>query len=186
MFVPRLATLILRLWSAIKPLDMPDVPRIFQHRAITRELANTRHIQDRFLGPGRWVLICLANGVLCVNIGWQVGEMKIVITLQEHPRNPGEQTWLMRAEEVRGEGVYDAPDGCIARVIRRRVIAAMGAQFLNFLGLQAEDKNIFLADLLHDLDIGTIERADGQGAIHRELHVARAQRLRSRQSKCVR
>ena len=29
--------------------------------------------------------ICLANGVLCVNIGWQVGEMKIVITLQEHP-----------------------------------------------------------------------------------------------------
>src|SRR5215470_17005862 len=99
--------------------------------------------------------------------------MKIVIPLQERTRNPGEQAWLMWAEEVRGEGVDDAPDGRIARVIRLRVIAAMGTQFLNFLGLQAKDKNIFLADLLHDLDVGTIERADGQGAIHRELHVAR-------------
>src|SRR5438477_7614448 len=99
--------------------------------------------------------------------------MKIVITLQERPRNPGEQTWLMRAEEVRGEGIDDAPDGSIARVIRLRVIAAMGTQLLNFLGLQAKNKNVFLADLLHDLDIGSIERADSQGAIHRELHVAR-------------
>src|SRR5215471_15089934 len=78
----------------------------------------------------------------------------------------------MWAEEVRGEGVYDTPDSCIARVIRLWLIAAMGTQLLNFLGLQAEDKNIFLADLLHDLDIGTVERADGQGTIHRELHVA--------------
>src|SRR5215475_7347135 len=100
--------------------------------------------------------------------------MKIVITLQEHPSNPGKETWLMRAEEVRGKGVYDTPDSCIARVIRLWLIAAMGTQLLNFLGLQAEDKNIFLADLLHDLDIGTIERTDGQGAIHRELHVAGA------------
>src|SRR5215510_13288540 len=73
--------------------------------------------------------------------------MKIVISFQERPSNPGEQAWLMRAEEVRSEGVYDAPDGCIACVIRLRVIAAMGAQFLHFLGLQAEDKNIFLTDL---------------------------------------
>src|SRR5215470_2418945 len=79
----------------------------------------------------------------------------------------------MRAEEVRGEDVYDTPDSCIARVIRLWLIAAMGTQLLNFLGLQAEDKNIFLADLLHDLEIGTVERADGQSAIHRKLHVAR-------------
>ena len=118
MFFLRLATLILRIASAIKPLDLPDVPGIFQYRTITGELANPRDVQDRLLGPGHRMRICLANGVLCVNIGWQVGEMKIVITLQERPGNPGEQTWLMRAEEVRGEGVYDAPDGCIARIIR--------------------------------------------------------------------
>src|SRR5215475_5131890 len=99
--------------------------------------------------------------------------MKIVITLQEHPGNPSKETWLMRAEEVRGKGVYDTPDSRIARVIRLWLIAAIGTQLLNFLGLQAEDKNIFLADLLHDLDIGTVERADGQSAIHRKLHVAR-------------
>src|SRR5262245_2771827 len=140
---------------------MPDVPGILQYRAITGELANTRHVQDRLLGPSHWLLIFLAHGVLCVNIGWQVSQMKIVITLQERPRDPGEQTRLMRAEEVRGEGVDDAPDGWIACVICLRVIAAMGTQLLDFLGLQAEDKDIFLADLLHDLDIGTIERTDG-------------------------
>src|ERR1043165_4051277 len=118
MFVLRLATLIWRHELAIQPLDMPDVPGIFQYRAITGELANTRHVQDRLLGPGHWVRICLADGVLCVNIGWQVGEMKIVITLQERPSNPGKQPWLMRAEEVRGEGIDDAPDGWIACVIR--------------------------------------------------------------------
>src|SRR5215475_12232708 len=98
--------------------------------------------------------------------------MKIVITLQEHPGNPSKETWLMRAEEVRGEGVYDTPDSGIARVIRLWLIAAISTQLLNFLGLQAEDKNIFLADLLHNLDIGTVERADDQNTIHRELHVA--------------
>src|SRR5262249_44368760 len=173
MFFLRRATLIFRDWSTIKPLDMPDVPCIFQYRAIPGEIANTRHLQDRLLCPNHWGLICLTNGVLCVNIGWQVSQMKIVITLQERSSNPSEQTWLMRAEEVRGEGVDDVPDGWIACVIRLRVIAAMGTQLPNFLGLQAEDKDIFLADLLHDLNIGTIERADGQGTIHRELHVTR-------------
>src|SRR5207249_3348305 len=50
-------------------LDMPDVPGILQYRAVTGELANPRHVQDRLLGPGPWVLIFLAHGVLCVNIG---------------------------------------------------------------------------------------------------------------------
>ena len=64
-----LATLIWRHWSAIQSLDMPDVPGILQYRAVTGELANPRHVQDRLLGPGSWVLIFLAYGVLCVNIG---------------------------------------------------------------------------------------------------------------------
>src|SRR5215831_4866185 len=126
MFFLRLATLIWGPCSGIKPLEMPDIPCIFQYRAITGELANTRDVQDHFLGPGRRLGIGLANDVLCFNIGWQVSQMKIVITLQKRPGNPREQTRLLRAEQVRGEGVYDAPEGWIARVIRLRVIAAMG------------------------------------------------------------
>src|SRR5262245_556980 len=99
MFSLQRATLILRHWSTLKLLDVPDVPCIFQYRTITGELANTRHVQDRFLGPGHWVCICLGNGVLCVNIGWQVSQMKIVITLQERSSNQGEKTWLSRGEE---------------------------------------------------------------------------------------
>src|SRR5215471_3050627 len=56
-------------WSAIQPLDMPDVSCIFQDRAITGELANPRHVQERLLSPGHRVCIGLGNGVLCVNIG---------------------------------------------------------------------------------------------------------------------
>ena len=39
---------------------------------------------------------------------------------------------------------------------------------------QAEDEDIVVADLLVDLDIGAVERADGQRAVERQLHVAGA------------
>ena len=44
---------------------------------------------------------------------------------------------------------------------------------------QAEDENILLADLLHDLHVGAVQRADGQGAVQRQLHVAGAGSLHS-------
>src|SRR5712664_4906445 len=141
-----------------KLLDMPDVLRIFQHGAITGELANPCHVQDGLPSPCHRVLIGLANGVLRLDIGRQVGEMKIAVALfQEGSGNPGKESWLIGTEEVRGEGVHHAPDRRRADVIRLRVIAAMSTQFLNLLRLQAKNKNVLLLDFLHDLDIGSIE-----------------------------
>src|SRR5712691_5257486 len=78
------------LCSPSKLLDMPDVLRIFQHGAITGELANPCHVQDGLPGPRYRVLIGLANGVLRLDIGRQVGEMKIAVALfQEGSGNPG-------------------------------------------------------------------------------------------------
>ena len=37
-----------------------------------------------------------------------------------------------------------------------------------------EYENIFRADTVFDLDVGAIERADGERTVHRELHVAGA------------
>ena len=41
----------------------------------------------------------------------------------------------------------------------------------------AEDKDVLVAHLLADLDVGAVERADGERAVQGELHVARARGL---------
>ena len=45
---------------------------------------------------------------------------------------------------------------------------------------QAEDEDVVVADALADLDIGAVQRADGQRAVQRQLHVAGAGRLHAR------
>ena len=47
----------------------------------------------------------------------------------------------------------------------------------HLLGGQAEDEDILGADMLADLDIGAVQRADGERAVERKLHVAGAGRF---------
>ena len=56
-------------------------------------------------------------------------------------------------------------------------IVAIGAAVRDLLGGQAEDDDVVVADALLYLDIGAVERADGQRAVERELHVAGARGL---------
>ena len=53
-------------------------------------------------------------------------------------------------------------------------LVAVGAALGDLLGGQAEDDDVVVADALLDLDIGAVERADGDRAVQRELHVAGA------------
>ena len=55
--------------------------------------------------------------------------------------------------------------------IRLRVVAR-GAQRLGLVGVQAEEKHVVRAELLEHLDVCAVERADRDGAVHHELHVA--------------
>src|SRR6267142_7121564 len=57
-------------------------------------------------------------------------------------------------------------------VVPMRVIPATAGQ--NFFRCQAEEEEIFLTRLLGHLDGSAVASADGQGAVHHELHVARA------------
>ena len=50
----------------------------------------------------------------------------------------------------------------------------------DLLGGQAEDEDVLRADVLADLDVGAVERADGERAVERELHVAGARGLHAR------
>ena len=53
----------------------------------------------------------------------------------------------------------------------------------NLLGAQTENEDILVPDMLANLDIGAVERADGQGAIQRQFHVAGSGSLHSRRSR---
>ena len=57
-------------------------------------------------------------------------------------------------------------------VVPARVVPAAAAGDL--LGGQAEEEEVLLAGLLGHLDRGAVARADRQGAVHHELHVAGA------------
>jgi hypothetical protein len=50
----------------------------------------------------------------------------------------------------------------------------------DLLGGQAEEEEVLLARLLGHLDGGAVARADGEGAVHHELHVAGAAGLVAR------
>jgi len=46
-------------------------------------------------------------------------------------------------------------------------VVALGPERFDLLDGEAEDEDIVGADLLADLDVGTVERADGQRAVER-------------------
>ena len=51
---------------------------------------------------------------------------------------------------------------------------------LHVLGSEPEDHDVVAAHMLHDLDIGPVQRADGERTVQRELHVAGAGGLHAR------
>ena len=55
-----------------------------------------------------------------------------------------------------------------------RIVGALLLHLADLLGAQAEDVDVVLADLFGDLDVGAVAGADGQRAVHRQLHVAGA------------
>ena len=57
----------------------------------------------------------------------------------------------------------------------RRV--ALGLPSFDLVGRQAEQEEILVADRVADLDVGTVQRPDGQRPVHGEFHVAGARRL---------
>jgi hypothetical protein len=61
----------------------------------------------------------------------------------------------------------------VAVVVVPRVVAA-GFEGHDFCGDQAKEKEVFVAHLLANFDIGPVEGADGEGTIHRKFHVAGA------------
>ena len=49
----------------------------------------------------------------------------------------------------------------------RTRIQAAPAMFFHFIGFQAEDKDVFVADLFANFNIGAVKGPDGQSAVQR-------------------
>ena len=76
-------------------------------------------------------------------------------------------------ENTRGQGVENALEIGLGVDGSRRIVALPPLGF-DLIGGQSEDEDIVPAHMFEDLDIGAIQRTDGQRAIQGELHVAGA------------
>src|SRR5437773_3928366 len=56
----------------------------------------------------------------------------------------------------------------------RSWMVTIGEKLDDLVGLQSENENVLRADLIAYLDVRAVERADGERAIQRQLHVAGA------------
>ena len=70
--------------------------------------------------------------------------------------------------------IHHALDDRIVLVDQHRLIVAGSGERLGLGRFHAENEDILAAHGLADLHVGAVHRADGQRAVHHELHVARA------------
>ena len=80
------------------------------------------------------------------------------------------------AVEPDDQGFDDLADIDVLIEIAARAIAVF-PDAIDFVGFEAENEDILVADFARHFDVCAVERADGQSAVDHELHVARAARL---------
>src|SRR5262250_1875011 len=85
---------------------------------------------------------------------------------------------LGMAKSIVADHIQGIADLWLMLVVPMRVIPATAGQ--HFFRRQAEEEEVFLTGLPGHLDGGAITGADGQGAVHHKLHVARATGLIAR------
>src|SRR5262249_40727351 len=109
----------------------------------------------------------------------QVREMPVVIAAVEQRAMYGlEQAGLPRIEMIGADQIERSPGLRFVVIMPARVVPAGALLYL--LRRQPEEEEILLARLGGHLDGRAVTRADGEGAVHHELHVARAARLVAR------
>ena len=74
---------------------LPDFVAVLSNRAIGRELAHSRRVEDRHSCPGILIPVGLADAVLTVHVRLIIGEQQVLVMLEqgiderfEHFTNP--------------------------------------------------------------------------------------------------
>src|SRR5262249_42202973 len=152
---------------------LPDVAGVFRNGAVTRKLTGMAHIEDRFAFPGLGLRVQGAHLCLGFDIGRQIGKVSVVVSRrQEHVHDRGKNPGLVRAESIGGDHLEGATGFRLMVIVPMWVVPA--AAVLHLFCRQAEEEKVLLASLLGHFDRSAVTRANGQGAVHHELHDTRA------------
>ena len=159
---------------------LPDVGRVLGNRAVAGEFAGARHVQDGLAGP------CIGVGVQRAEpVGRprgtradRPGACRSRRRVSSTSRRGANDARLVPAEVIGEDEVQRCSGlGLVVVVPARAVPAAAGGDL--FRG-QAEEEEVLLARFLGHLDGRAVAGADGQRAVHHELHVAGAAGLIAR------
>src|SRR5271166_3872224 len=157
-------------------LRSPDFSGVLGDRVVAGELPAAGHVQDGLARPGVAVAVQRGQPLVRLEIGPEVGQMQVVVSLrQQRVPQRSEDARLVAAEMIGEDHVQRGAGLRLVVVMPVRVvpIAAGGHLF----GGQAKQEEVLFTGFLGHFDRCAVARADRQRTIHHELHVARAARL---------
>ena len=156
---------------------MPDIIGILLDAAICRKDAGGGDVVQRDLGPKHLVLcIQIFDALLRRVIRFKVCHAHIRVgdgrAREQVVGDLGERFAVKAAQHH-----FDHPTDERVLVVLQAGVVSLRPHLLYFFRAQAEDEDIVLADRLAHFDVRAVQRADRNGAVHHELHVAGAARL---------
>src|SRR5579863_1323675 len=155
--------------------DLPQVPDaggVFANGPVTGKARTSRNIDDCPSRPVVSVTEVPSCPLVLLCVVRKVAEVQIVIAaLEQGSYDRYEQLVIFCAECPVGQAANDPVDVRIG--FKGDASGVPGhPPFDHLAGSQAEDVDVFCADLACDLDVGTVESTDGERTVHRQLHVA--------------
>ena len=160
-------------WMWCYRRQVPDFTVVLEYRPVGRELAAVRRVEDAHARPALLVAVSRCDELLGIDEAAEVRRRQPgIIGAGNRIDNPVEQVFF---ELVKVPAFQQLHDGVQVLVGSNDIPGAViPAGLGDLFGAEAEQEEVFVADLFPDLDIGAIQCADGQSAVHHELHVAGA------------
>mmetsp|Transcript_36390 Transcript_36390/g.74689 ORF Transcript_36390/g.74689 Transcript_36390/m.74689 type:complete len:855 (+) Transcript_36390:63-2627(+) len=162
-------------------LAVPDPVCVLLDGAVGGEEPHTSDRHQALLGPLLLVLVRLVHSVMAFQVGGEISGKEVAILAVLNG--------IQHRLEVNGVSELSGADH-VAHVLEASVPACTllhaAGSISDLRALEAEDEDVLLANVLLDLDVGTVVGADDDAAVHHELHVGRARRLSSRRGDVLR
>mmetsp|Transcript_18912 Transcript_18912/g.48504 ORF Transcript_18912/g.48504 Transcript_18912/m.48504 type:complete len:364 (+) Transcript_18912:459-1550(+) len=175
--------------------QLPDLPRVVHHAAVRAELASGAGGLDAARHEGRLVLVLPVHTILTIDVGREVVDHKVLVTIPgarrsrvvQHVQDRADllgELVVTSAEAARADGIEDLAQAPVHGVV---AILRLLQDARQLLLARAEDEVVRLATgLFADLHIGPVHGAHNEAAVHHELHVRGTARLGARRGDVLR
>src|SRR5262249_39539722 len=149
----------------------PHALDVLADRAVGAEAAHAGDVEDRHARPGLRLGPRTRDLLLALHVRAEVGEDAERVVIDEVSHERLEEARLARREAVAADHLEEVSELTVVLDNELRAVAAL-LERRDLLGRHAEEEEVLLPDLLADLYVRAVERADRKRAVHRELHVA--------------